>query len=149
MATLTGATFALSPIVSDVNSGMNLLELQAFTEMNQSETRAEETYKVVILKYPKSVKVLRAYVRFLREVKNDPWKAQRYDVQADNYEQVRRDSEKHVMFVTCFLDVSTCVTELRAHGNTASVQSKSMCASAGSDGCDQRGTICCKHWGGG
>ncbi len=57
--------------------------------MHQSETRAEETYKVVILKYPKSVKILRAYVRFLREIKNDPWKAQRYDLQADNYEQVK------------------------------------------------------------
>ncbi len=63
--------------------------LQAFTQMHQSETRAEETYKVVILKYPKSVKILRAYVRFLREIKNDPWKAQRYDLQADNYEQVK------------------------------------------------------------
>ena len=68
--------------------------------MNQSETRAEETYKVVILKYPKSVKVLRAYVRFLREVKNDPWKAQRYDVQADNYEQVRCLSKPDVMNMT-------------------------------------------------
>ena len=56
--------------------------------MHRSETRAEETYKVVILKYPKSVKILRAYVRFLREVKNDPHKAQKYDLQADNYEQV-------------------------------------------------------------
>jgi len=63
--------------------------LQAFTQMHQSETRAEETYKVVVLKYPKSVKILRAYVRFLREIKNDPWKAQRYDLQADNYEQVK------------------------------------------------------------
>ena len=63
--------------------------LQAFTQMHQSESRAEEIYKVVILKYPKSVKILRAYVRFLREIKNDPWKAQRYDLQADNYEQVQ------------------------------------------------------------
>ena len=56
--------------------------------MHDSETTAEEVYKTVIQKYPKSVKVLRAYVRFLREIKNDPWKAQKYDLQADNYEQV-------------------------------------------------------------
>ena len=56
--------------------------------MHQSETRSEEIYKIVIQKYPKSVKILRAYVRFLREIKNDPWKAQKYDLQADNYEQV-------------------------------------------------------------
>ena len=93
-------TLAQSPTVSDGDCDNKLLELQAFTEMNQSETRAEETYKVVILKYPKSVKVLRAYVRFLREVKNDPWKAQRYDVQADNYEQVRCISKQHVMNMT-------------------------------------------------
>ena len=56
--------------------------------MHDSETTAEEVYKAVIQKYPKSVKVLRAYVRFLREIKNDPWKAQKYDLQADNYDQV-------------------------------------------------------------
>ena len=96
--------FACRSNARDDDCDIKLLELQAFTEMNQSETRAEETYKVVILKYPKSVKVLRAYVRFLREVKNDPWKAQRYDVQADNYEQVRCISKQHVMNMTprCF-----------------------------------------------
>ena len=62
--------------------------MQAFTQMHQSETHAEEIYKIVIQKYPKSVKILRAYVRFLRDIKNDPWKAQKYDLQADNYEQV-------------------------------------------------------------
>ena len=154
--------------------------LQAFTQMHLSETRSEEIYKIVTQKYPKSVKILRAYVRyyeasiklncwgshsssvslvphfsslsssllpysplyllhlcplylslriqplfshfyqavfslyllaanclhlysdsllfltcasylscrFLREIKNDPWKAQKYDLLADNYEQV-------------------------------------------------------------
>lgn len=56
--------------------------------MHDSETRAEEVYKIVIQKYPKSVKVLKAYVRFLRDIKNDPWKAQKYDLQAENYDQV-------------------------------------------------------------
>ena len=68
---------------------LHCFDLQAFTKMHQSETHAEEIYKIVIQKYPKSVKILRAYVRFLREIKNDPWKAQRYDTQADNYEHVR------------------------------------------------------------
>ena len=69
----------------------HLAVMQAFTQMHQSETHAEEIYKIVIQKYPKSVKILRAYVRFLREIKNDPWKAQKYDLQADNYEQVVTD----------------------------------------------------------
>ncbi|DBA94392.1 TPA: hypothetical protein ACH3X1_001997 [Trebouxia sp. C0004] len=71
---------------------------EAFTQMHQSETRAEETYKVVILKYPKSVKILRAYVHFLREIKNDPWKAQKYDLQADNYEQAQMEAAKDAAF---------------------------------------------------
>ncbi len=76
-----------------------IADLQAFTQLHLSETRAEETYKVVILKYPKSVKILRAYVRFLREIKNDPWKAQRYDLQADNYEQVRLSCHAPVLAI--------------------------------------------------
>lgn len=41
-----------------------LLELQAFTLMHLSQTRSEEIYKIVTQKYPKSVKILRAYVRY-------------------------------------------------------------------------------------
>ena len=41
-----------------------LLELQAFTQMHLSETRSEEIYRIVTQKYPKSVKILRAYVRY-------------------------------------------------------------------------------------
>ena len=43
---------------------MVLLELQAFTQMHLSQTRSEEIYRIVTQKYPKSVKILRAYVRY-------------------------------------------------------------------------------------
>lgn len=43
---------------------MVLLELQAFTQMHLSQTRSEDIYKIVTQKYPKSVKILRAYVRY-------------------------------------------------------------------------------------
>lgn len=43
---------------------MVLPGLQAFTQMHLSETRSEEIYKIVTQKYPKSVKILRAYVRY-------------------------------------------------------------------------------------
>ena len=75
-------------LVARACSEQSCLSLQAFTQMHDSETRAEEVYKIVIQKYPKSVKVLKAYVRFLRDIKNDPWKAQKYDLQAENYDQV-------------------------------------------------------------
>ena len=44
---------------------MVLPDLQAFTQMQLSESRSEEIYKIVTQKYPKSVKILRAYVRYL------------------------------------------------------------------------------------
>lgn len=92
------------------------LDVQALTQLHTSETLAEDTYKVVIQKYPKSVKILRAYVRFLREIKNDPWKAQRYDLQADNYEQVSPTAVQLTVFV-----YDTCSTYAR--GSSAGVWS--------------------------
>ena len=84
------------------------LDVQALTQLHTSETLAEDTYKVVIQKYPKSVKILRAYVRFLREIKNDPWKAQRYGLQADNYEQVSPTAVQLTVFA-----YDTCSTYAR------------------------------------
>ena len=60
-----------------------------FGEVDTAETRCEKTYKLVIQRYPKSVKVLRAYSRFLAEIKNNPWKAENYAQEADRLEAVR------------------------------------------------------------
>ena len=43
-----------------------------------SKTKADRTYKMVLDRYPSSVKLMRSYGRFLEEVKNDPWTAARY-----------------------------------------------------------------------
>ena len=56
--------------------------------MDGTETKCEKTYKLVLQRYPKSVKVLRAYTRFLSEVKNNPWKADKYSQEADRLELV-------------------------------------------------------------
>lgn len=39
--------------------------------------RADRTYRMVLERYPTSVKVLRCYARFLEDVQNDPWSAAR------------------------------------------------------------------------
>ena len=42
--------------------------------------RAQMTYELALERYPKSVKLLRAYGKFLANIRNDPWRAERYFV---------------------------------------------------------------------
>ncbi len=44
---------------------------------------ADQTYKIVLERYPNSVKLLRAYAGFLETVNNDPWAAAKYYALAD------------------------------------------------------------------
>ena len=130
--------------------------------MHQSETRSEEIYKIVIQKYPKSVKILRAYVRFLREIKNDPWKAQKYDLQADNYEQVRSVTSELKACLHCIQwlmlqksVVALCTVQqsmLVGFGAVLSLhqfacQSRQCCScAAGTNGGCKRSAVCCQYW---
>jgi hypothetical protein len=52
--------------------------VHTFHNIEACQQRAERTYKTVLERYPTNVKVLRAYARFLEDVKNDPWNAARY-----------------------------------------------------------------------
>jgi hypothetical protein len=63
--------------------------VQAFRELDVSESHTEKTFKLMLQRYPKSVKVLQAYTRFLREVKNDPWKADKYTAETQKLAEVR------------------------------------------------------------
>ena len=56
--------------------------------MDSSESTSEKTFKLMLERYPTTVKVLRAYERYLRDVKNDPWKAEKYRAEADVHEAV-------------------------------------------------------------
>lgn len=44
----------------------------AFHQMDLTEAKADKVYRSVLERYPKSVKLLRIYGRFLEDVKNDP-----------------------------------------------------------------------------
>ncbi|PSC71757.1 flagellar associated membrane [Micractinium conductrix] len=64
----------------------------AFVTMDAAEKRAELTYKTVLDKYPSSAKLLRAYGRFLEDVRSNPWGAQRYYGEAEKLELESRES---------------------------------------------------------
>lgn len=48
---------------------------KALTQMDMTEAKAEKVYRVALERYPKSVKLLRIYGKFLEDVRNDPWLA--------------------------------------------------------------------------
>ncbi|PRW21106.1 flagellar associated membrane [Chlorella sorokiniana] len=64
---------------------------KAFVSMDAAERRAEVTYKTVLDKYSSSAKLLRAYGRFLEDVRSNPWAAMRYYSEADRLEMETRE----------------------------------------------------------
>ncbi|KAI7846027.1 hypothetical protein COHA_000564 [Chlorella ohadii] len=64
---------------------------KAFISMDAAERRAELTYKTVLDKYSSSAKLLRAYGRFLEDVRSNPWAAMRYYSEADRLEMESRE----------------------------------------------------------
>lgn len=68
----------------------------AFKQMDETEALADSTYRSVLKKYPKSVKLLRAYAAFLEEVRNNPWAARKYREDADKLEEtIAEDGDDH------------------------------------------------------
>ncbi|WIA37851.1 hypothetical protein OEZ86_014704 [Tetradesmus obliquus] len=61
--------------------------VKAFRHIEATRGRADKTYQTVLERYPTNVKVLRAYARFLEDVKNDPWSASKYYTEADKLEE--------------------------------------------------------------
>lgn len=47
-------------------------------DIKEAQKRAEKTYKTMLERFPTSVKVLRAYAKFLEDVRNDPWAATKF-----------------------------------------------------------------------
>ncbi|KAG2493479.1 hypothetical protein HYH03_008295 [Edaphochlamys debaryana] len=70
---------------------------RAFRQIEVSKTKADRTYKMVLDRYPSSVKLLRSYGRFLEEVKNDPWTAAKYYGEADKVEEQQENAANDAM----------------------------------------------------
>lgn len=64
-----------------------------FYEMDEREKRADECYRVVIGKFPKSVKLLKAYSSFLDEVRNDMLGSKKYQLDAEKIESGGGDGD--------------------------------------------------------
>ncbi|KAK9830511.1 hypothetical protein WJX72_012148 [[Myrmecia] bisecta] len=73
-------------------------ETAGYAQLAQaSEKRAYQTYQDVLERYPKSIKLLRSYARFLEEVKNDPHAAQRVYREADKQEDLQQEAHQQNM----------------------------------------------------
>ncbi|KAG2450719.1 hypothetical protein HYH02_004557 [Chlamydomonas schloesseri] len=70
---------------------------RAFRSIEVNKTKADRTYKMVLDRYPSSVKLLRSYGRFLEEVKNDPWTAAKYYSEADKVEEQQENAANDAM----------------------------------------------------
>ncbi|PNH07141.1 Tiny macrocysts protein B, partial [Tetrabaena socialis] len=77
-----------------LHDAVNLNSLtSAFRKIEQMEHLADRTYKVVLERYPKAVKLLRSYANFLETVKNDPWTAAQFNSEADKQEEALENAE--------------------------------------------------------
>mmetsp|Transcript_40560 Transcript_40560/g.129319 ORF Transcript_40560/g.129319 Transcript_40560/m.129319 type:complete len:1181 (+) Transcript_40560:325-3867(+) len=70
----------------------------ALKRMDDAEQRGISTYAIVMERYPKSVKLMRSYGRFLEEVKNDPWTGGKYLAEADRVEEAQAEAQRDAMF---------------------------------------------------
>lgn len=55
-------------------------------EISAAKQRAEKTYRMILERYPTSVKVLRCYAKFLEDVTNDPWTAAKFYAYVDKFQ---------------------------------------------------------------
>ncbi|KAK9807619.1 hypothetical protein WJX72_004477 [[Myrmecia] bisecta] len=93
----------------------NRLE-SAFKTIEASEKRAYQTYQDVLERYPKSIKLLRSYARFLEEVKNDPHAAQRVNREADKQEDLQQEAHQQNLH-----DDDTDIRNMRIDDSTDAV----------------------------
>ncbi|CAG9461054.1 unnamed protein product [Pedinophyceae sp. YPF-701] len=70
----------------------------SFSTLAMSSERAEKVYASMLERYPRNVKLLRAYGKFLDDLKNDPWKAARYYGEADKIEDMQAEAQRDAIF---------------------------------------------------
>lgn len=83
------------------NDAISLVTLsEAFGRIDFMKNMADKTYKLVLEKYPNSVKLLRAYAGYLETVNNDPWSASKYYTIADKHEEDQENAAQDVVILT-------------------------------------------------
>mmetsp|Transcript_42099 Transcript_42099/g.134505 ORF Transcript_42099/g.134505 Transcript_42099/m.134505 type:complete len:1859 (+) Transcript_42099:564-6140(+) len=68
--------------------------------MAKAEQRAMQTYRTMLEHYPKSVKVMRAYGRFLEDIRNDPTSASRYFSEAYRLEDELAEAHREAQLAS-------------------------------------------------
>ena len=61
--------------------------LSSLSAIKSKVQKADLNYRAVLVRYPKSSKLLRAYGKFLADMKNDPTTAQKYYTEAEKLEE--------------------------------------------------------------
>lgn len=82
-----------------MKSDVSLPMIQAaFKAIERSEVHAMHAYRVALDRYPRSVKVMRTYARFLLELKFNPTAAARYMEEADKIEDEMATRQREIQF---------------------------------------------------
>ncbi|GAB4819671.1 hypothetical protein N2152v2_006717 [Parachlorella kessleri] len=72
--------------------------VRSFLCIPASTDAAEHSYKVLMERYPNNPRVLRAYARFLQQVKNDPHGSTRFTAMANKVEQQQEETLRETVF---------------------------------------------------
>eukprot|EP00201_Polytomella_parva_P019094 CAMPEP_0175050600 /NCGR_PEP_ID=MMETSP0052_2-20121109/7345_1 /TAXON_ID=51329 ORGANISM="Polytomella parva, Strain SAG 63-3" /NCGR_SAMPLE_ID=MMETSP0052_2 /ASSEMBLY_ACC=CAM_ASM_000194 /LENGTH=1178 /DNA_ID=CAMNT_0016314813 /DNA_START=883 /DNA_END=4416 /DNA_ORIENTATION=- len=63
----------------------------SLSNIDRSVQKADKVYRLVLERYPQSIKLLRGYAKFLETVKQDPYKADKMYIEAEKEEANRQD----------------------------------------------------------
>ncbi|KAL4422853.1 hypothetical protein ABPG75_009050 [Micractinium tetrahymenae] len=82
-----------------LHSDVSMVRLQrAFQKIEKGRSNAERCYRTVMERYPNNPRIMRAYSRFLQQVKNDPHGSARYSGSANRIEQRQNEARAELMF---------------------------------------------------
>ncbi|GFR50724.1 hypothetical protein Agub_g12981 [Astrephomene gubernaculifera] len=70
----------------------------AFNNIEAAQKTATQTYRMVLDRYPNSVKLLRSYARFQEEVMNNPWRASQLYEKADRLEEQQAAAQDTILY---------------------------------------------------
>ncbi|KAG2497033.1 hypothetical protein HYH03_005036 [Edaphochlamys debaryana] len=90
----------------------------SFANIEAAQERAIKTYRMVLDRYPNSVKLLRSYARFQQDVMNNPWRASQIYEKADKLEEQQAVAQDNLLYNN---DVSSMLTKVDDKTNAIAV----------------------------
>ncbi|KAG2497025.1 hypothetical protein HYH03_005028 [Edaphochlamys debaryana] len=106
-------------LVSYVEFQIRFAQLTAgFANIEAAQERAIKTYRMVLDRYPNSVKLLRSYARFQQDVMNNPWRASEVYEKADKLEEQQAVAHGNLLYDN---DTSQMLTQVDDKTNAIAV----------------------------